>query len=223
RAVHPISAAESAMAWARDHGGSPPDLTIRDGRRVTRHLYGRQRRNGEIIFGGDRELKAYDATPDPKGIDVNRDHAISVLPFLAGAPIARTWAGLMPFPRDGKPLIGRIPGRDNLWIVTGLASSGFGRGPMAGKLLADYLHRHAERRAITPAVRTPGCDPAFILRLLDMGVQGIQVPHISDARAAREAVKAVRYAPLGDRGMAGASRASEFGKIPLKEHMEQSN
>src|SRR5216117_354842 len=81
----------------------------------------------------------------------------------------------------------------------------------------------AERMGITPIVRTPGFDPAFILRLLDMGVQGIQVPHISDARAAREAVKAVRYAPLGDRGRAGASRASEFGKIPLKEHMEQSN
>ena len=44
------------MAWSRDRGGAPPDLTIRDGARVTRHLYGRQRRNGEIIFGGDREL-----------------------------------------------------------------------------------------------------------------------------------------------------------------------
>ena len=63
----------------------------------------------------------------------------------------------------------------------------------------------AERVGITPIVRTPGFDPAFILRLLDMGVQGIQVPHISDARAAREAVKAVRYPPLGERGMAGAS------------------
>ena len=81
----------------------------------------------------------------------------------------------------------------------------------------------AERVGITPIVRTPGFDPAFILRLLDMGVQGVQLPHISDARAAREAVKAVRYAPLGDRGMAGASRASDFGKISIKDHMEQSN
>jgi 4-hydroxy-2-oxoheptanedioate aldolase len=81
----------------------------------------------------------------------------------------------------------------------------------------------AERVGITPIVRTPGFDPAFILRLLDMGVQGIQVPHISDARAAREAVKAVRYPPLGERGMAGASRASDFGKVPLREHIERSN
>lgn len=81
----------------------------------------------------------------------------------------------------------------------------------------------AERVGITPIVRTPGFDPAFILRLLDMGVQGIQVPHNSDARVAREAVKAVRYPPLGERGMAGASRASDFGKVPLREHMERSN
>src|SRR5258706_9672142 len=81
----------------------------------------------------------------------------------------------------------------------------------------------AERMGITPIVRTPGFDPAFILRLLDMGVQGIQLPHISNAHAAREAVKAVRYAPQGDRGMAGASRASDYGKITITEHMEQPN
>ncbi len=81
----------------------------------------------------------------------------------------------------------------------------------------------ADRVGITPIVRTPGFDPAFILRLLDMGVQGIQVPHVGDAARARAAVKAVRYAPLGDRGMAAGSRAAEFGKIPLVEHMAQSN
>ena len=48
----------------------------------------------------------------------------------------------------------------------------------------------AERVGITPIVRTPGFDPAFILRLLDMGVQGIQVPHVSDPETARRAVEA---------------------------------
>ena len=81
----------------------------------------------------------------------------------------------------------------------------------------------AERAGITPIVRTPGFDPAFILRLLDMGVQGIQVPHVSSAETAREAVKAVRYPPLGERGMAAGSRAADYGRIPLVEHMAQSN
>jgi glycine/D-amino acid oxidase-like deaminating enzyme len=135
-----ISSAESQLAWHLDPGGEPPFLTIRKGARVTRHLYGRQRRDGEIVFGGDREQVGWSTTPDPAGIEVNRGHAAEVLPFLAGLGIARTWAGLMPFPLDGKPLIGRVPGRESLWVVSGLASSGFGRGPMAGKLLADYLH-----------------------------------------------------------------------------------
>src|SRR5436305_14000895 len=51
----------------------------------------------------------------------------------------------------------------------------------------------AERVGITPIVRTPGFDPAFILRLLDMGVQGIQVPHASYPETAREAEAAARY------------------------------
>ena len=66
----------------------------------------------------------------------------------------------MPFSLDGKPLIGRIPGRDRLWIVSGLASSGFGRGPMAGKLLADALH------AGTPLPVLAEADPAGRVREL---------------------------------------------------------
>src|SRR5260370_3253232 len=81
----------------------------------------------------------------------------------------------------------------------------------------------AERVGITSIVRTPGFDPAFILRLLDMGVQGIQVPHVSDPATAREAVKAVRYPPEGDRGMAAGSRAADFGQIPLLDPMAKSN
>jgi 4-hydroxy-2-oxoheptanedioate aldolase len=81
----------------------------------------------------------------------------------------------------------------------------------------------AERVGITPIVRTPGFDHAFILRLLDMGVQGVQVPHIGSAEIARAAVQAVRYPPLGERGMAAGSRAAEYGRIPLLDHMAQSN
>lgn len=81
----------------------------------------------------------------------------------------------------------------------------------------------AERAGITPIVRTPGFDPAVILRLLDMGVQGIQVPHVSSLATARAAVAAVRYPPQGERGMAAASRAAEYGRTPLLDHMAGSN
>jgi len=76
---------------------------------------------------------------------------------------------------------------------------------------------------ITPIVRTPRIRSGVHPAVARHGVQGIQLPHIGDARAAREAVKAVRYAPVGERGMAGASRASDYGKIAVKEHIERSN
>ena len=143
RAFHTISSVESMLHWHATPGNddqTPPHLTHAGTRRLTRHLYGRQRRNGQVIFGGDRQWVGFDKQPDPAGIEVNRAHAAEVLPFLSAVPLQRTWAGLMPFSLDGAPLIGKIPQRDNLYIVSGLASSGFGRGPMAGKLLADYIH-----------------------------------------------------------------------------------
>ena len=51
----------------------------------------------------------------------------------------------------------------------------------------------AERVGISPIVRPPGFDPAFLLRLLDMGVQGVQIPHISNVEAARAAVQDTDY------------------------------
>ena len=85
-------------------------------------------------------MEGYDTTVDPVGIEVNFGHTMEILPLLSGLSISRTWAGLMPFSLDGRPIIGKIPERENLYIVSGLASSGFGRGPMAGKLIADYVH-----------------------------------------------------------------------------------
>lgn len=81
----------------------------------------------------------------------------------------------------------------------------------------------AERADITSLVRIPGFDPALVLRLLDMGAQGIQVPHVDSPERARAAVAAVRYPPAGERGMAAGSRAAEFGRIAIREHMAQSN
>src|ERR1700716_557837 len=81
----------------------------------------------------------------------------------------------------------------------------------------------AERVGITSIVRTPGFDPAFILRLLEMGVQGIQVPHVSEPQTAGEAVSAGRYPVQGARGMWAGSGAANFGKTPLLDHMAKSN
>ena len=137
---HAIASAESLLDWSAEvpDGRTPPHLTHRSGRRRTRHLYGRQRPNGEIVFGGDRVLTS-DRAVDDDGIAVNHRHVAELLPAVRHLPPARTWAGLMPFSLDGRPLLGPIPGHEGLFLAGGLASSGFGRGPMAGRLVADLV------------------------------------------------------------------------------------
>jgi len=142
---HSIGALESHLYW-HSHPYSdeqtPLELTHRQGQRLTRHLYGRQTRDGEIIIGGDRQLDA-PITPDQDGIETNRAHALELFPFLQDLPIARTWAGWMPFTRDLHPLIGKVPHLDNLYLLTGLSSSGFEKGLMSGKLLAESINTGA--------------------------------------------------------------------------------
>ncbi len=145
RIFHSIGALESHLYWhshSYSDEQSPLELTHHQGRRLTRHLYGRQTRDGEIIIGGDRQLDA-PKTPDQDGIETNRAHALELFPFLQGLPIARTWAGWMPFTRDLHPLIGKIPSLDNLYLLTGLSSSGFEKGLMSGKLLAGSINNGA--------------------------------------------------------------------------------
>ena len=89
--------------------------------------------------------------------------------------------------------------------------------------LVEGMIRACEAAGVTPIVRVPDNNPKTMLRLLDAGAQGIQVPHIADVSDAVAAVKAVRYAPLGERGMAGASRAARYGTVPLGEHLATSN
>src|SRR2546421_1347042 len=153
RIFHSIGALESHLYW-HNHPYSdeqtPLELTHREGLRLTRHLYGRQTRDGEIIIGGDRQLDAPKA-PDRDGIETNRAHALELFPFLQDLPIARTWAGWMPFTRDLHPLIGKMPPLDNLYLLTGLSSSGFEKGLMSGKLLAESINHEAAAPILSEA------------------------------------------------------------------------
>jgi 2-keto-3-deoxy-L-rhamnonate aldolase RhmA len=87
----------------------------------------------------------------------------------------------------------------------------------------ENMIRACELTGITSIVRVPDNNPKNILRILDAGAQGIHVPHIADVKDALAAVKAVRYAPLGERGMASSARAARYGAGPLQEHLATSN
>lgn len=77
---------------------------------------------------------------------------------------------------------------------------------------ADLAHlaRACEQRGCTPLVRTPGREPHMIARFLDAGARGVMAPLVNDAAAVDELVAALKYPPLGARGLA-PMRALDFG------------
>lgn len=60
-------------------------------------------------------------------------------------------------------------------------------------------------------------------RLLENGAQGIMYPRCNDANEAREVVKAVKFAPLGERGCDGWGRDAPFGQMPLAQYVGAAN
>ena len=75
----------------------------------------------------------------------------------------------------------------------------------------ENLIRAAELHEVTPIVRVPVNEPHVILRFMDLGTQGCQVPWVEDAADAERAVQAVKYGPRGSRGLAGI-RAADYGQ-----------
>ena len=70
-------------------------------------------------------------------------------------------------------------------------------------------------------IRVP--DLAHASALLDLGVHGIMVPHTYSKEKAQEAVNAVKYAPLGDRGLSSAARVLGFGEQKLTDYAKTAN
>jgi 4-hydroxy-2-oxoheptanedioate aldolase len=64
-----------------------------------------------------------------------------------------------------------------------------------------------------PVVRVPWNDMVTIKRYLDIGAQSILIPYVQNAEEAKNAVAYTRYPPAGVRGVAGATRATRFGRV----------
>ena len=82
----------------------------------------------------------------------------------------------------------------------------------------------AEVSGITPIARPAKNSPEAILQVLDRGAMGVQVPHINTADDARRAVEAVKYHPLGERGLAAGSRPAGYGYgLAMADYVQEAN
>jgi 2-keto-3-deoxy-L-rhamnonate aldolase RhmA len=106
----------------------------------------------------------------------------------------------------GSPLTAEIMGRAGYdWALIDLEH---GAGDERDTLFQLQALEHTAAAAI---VRVESNARQRVHRVLDLGAHGIMFPRIDNAGQARDAVAAMRYPPLGVRGVASANRACEFG------------
>ena len=119
--------------------------------------YGRPEGEDLLLFGtwagggtGTRNSDAPDgdAVPDPDKYkeDAGADESSGILryvtpriPGMADLGVRRGYAGLYDMSPDDLPVIGPVPGIDNLYVIAGSSGHGFKLGPAVGEAVAQLI------------------------------------------------------------------------------------
>ena len=88
----------------------------------------------------------------------------------------------------------------------------------------ELMAMAAEASGITAIARPVSRSAEHILQVLDRGVMGVQVPHVNTAADAREVLAAVKYHPVGKRGLAAGTRSAVYDSIgTLADYVKAAN
>lgn len=124
---------------------------------------------------------------------------------LAGAdrPLVGLWVC------SGSPLVAEIfAGSGVDWLLIDMEHSANSLDSVLVQLQAVAAY------PVAPLVRVPFGDDVMLKQVLDIGAQNVLVPMVSSAEQARHVVEAVRYPPLGRRGVGSAlSRSARWNRI----------
>lgn len=129
--------------------------------------------------------------------------------------------------RSREPLLGFFIGLPSPALVEMIAWAGFDfviidseHGPIGVETI-EHMVRTAQGAGMAALVRLPHAHN--ITRILDLGADGIVVPHVSTAAEAAAVVDASFFPPLGHRGVTTLSRAARYGFEPTAQFLAGRN
>ncbi|HTU03125.1 MAG TPA: aldolase/citrate lyase family protein [Candidatus Sulfotelmatobacter sp.] len=73
---------------------------------------------------------------------------------------------------------------------------------------------------LVPIVRPPAKEPHLLTRPLDNGAMGLLIPHVDTGEEAQAVAKAIRFPPLGERGMNLQGVHTGFGRASGDEYVK---
>ncbi|HUZ17698.1 MAG TPA: aldolase/citrate lyase family protein, partial [Spirochaetia bacterium] len=87
---------------------------------------------------------------------------------------------------------------------------------------ADII-KSARLAGIVPFVRVPDAVNDYIARILDAGAMGIMTPRVETRETVERIVEAVRYPPLGKRGLSIGKGNNDYQNATIREFVDHAN
>jgi len=104
--------------------------------------YWQQLPDRRVLLGGFRDVSILDELTDVEETTLGIQESLErFLGELIGEPprISHRWAGIFGLTQDMLPLVGRVPGRDGLWVAAGYSGHGNVLGFACGELVAGAI------------------------------------------------------------------------------------
>jgi glycine oxidase len=97
------------------------------------------REDGQTYVGASVEEAGYRKHTTTLVLNRLRRAALALVPGLAAAKQTRAWAGLRPGTPDAMPILGLLPGWQNVWVATGHFRNGILLAPGSAALIAESV------------------------------------------------------------------------------------
>jgi len=106
---------------------------------------------GGILYAGATvEDVGFRKRTTPRALAGLRQMATTLVPSLRRTDVASEWAGLRPGSPDDQPIIGRLPGRENVYVATGHFRNGILLAPITGKLISQLILKGKTEMPLEP-------------------------------------------------------------------------
>jgi len=89
--------------------------------------------------------------------------------------------------------------------------------------IAQTMAMICQAHSVSPVMRVSGVDQSEILRALEIGVHGVQVPNLNSVEEASTLIEYAKYPPMGKRGLSPFTRASQYSAVNATEMVKKSN
>ena len=95
-------------------------------------------------------------------------------------------------------------------------------GPVSLETMQNNI-RAAQIAGMLPIIRVRDHLPESVSQALDIGVGGVQIPQITNAKEAKAAVHAAKYYPEGERGVCRFVRAANYSSMERNIYFKRAN